>query len=149
MLKKALSFIIIVALFIFMAGCGTDKSTENELQNKTGAEVSKKTEQEISSPAQKQIEPDAGSVDQKAEVVNNNQTPSYTENGDYPTGTIHILTEDDLQKALSQLVKKGYLTGAGVNSTTFRAALSQYQKDQGLTPTGKLDGETFAKLTSE
>jgi len=153
MLKKTLSFIIIVGLFIFMAGCGTSKSTETELQNKTGTEASNKTEQTnqsaTSSPAEKQIQSDTNTVAQQANVVNNSKAPNYTETGEYLTANTYILTEDDLQKALSQLVKNAYLTGAEVNEITFRTALSQYQKDQGLNPTGQLDGETFAKLTAK
>lgn len=55
-----------------------------------------------------------------------------------------------LQRAQELLKAKGYYSGQadGVNSPQTQAALSAYQKDQGLPVSGKLDDKTVAHLNA-
>lgn len=73
---------------------------------------------------------------------------NYGDNGDGLPATIQLLTEEDLQKAVNQLVKLGYLSETKVTESDFNAALIQFQNAQKLRPSGLLDKETLNSLTS-
>ena len=57
-------------------------------------------------------------------------------------------TADQMKKAQQALIDKGVYKGkvTGRTNAGFKAALKQYQKDNGLAPTGRLNQETLAKL---
>ena len=57
-------------------------------------------------------------------------------------------TVDDIKDAQKALAAKGLYKGAisGRLNKEFRAALTEYQKQNGLKPTGRLNQETIAKL---
>ena len=57
-------------------------------------------------------------------------------------------TADQVKKAQQALADKGAYKGkvTGRSNAAFRAALKQYQKDNGLKATGRLNQETLAKL---
>jgi peptidoglycan hydrolase-like protein with peptidoglycan-binding domain len=57
-------------------------------------------------------------------------------------------TEDQVKKAQQSLADKGLYKGkvTGRSNAAFRAALKQYQKDNQLKATGRLNQETLAKL---
>ena len=57
-------------------------------------------------------------------------------------------TADQMKKAQQALADKGLYHGkiTGRTSSAFRVALKQYQKDNQLKPTGRLNQETLTKL---
>ena len=57
-------------------------------------------------------------------------------------------TADQMKKAQQALMDKGLYKGkvTGRTNAGFKAAVKQYQKDNGLTVTGRLNQETLAKL---
>jgi peptidoglycan hydrolase-like protein with peptidoglycan-binding domain len=57
-------------------------------------------------------------------------------------------TADQMKKAQQALIDKGIYKGkvTGRSNAAFKAALKQYQKDSGLSATGRLNQETLAKL---
>jgi len=69
-----------------------------------------------------------------------------SDNGDYNPAVIQLLTEDELQFAVHQLVKLGYLAGTKVTENDFRAALTKFQTAQNLKPSGLLDKDTLAQM---
>lgn len=69
--------------------------------------------------------------------------------GSYTPTKIYFITEDDFKKAVNQLIKLGYLNENSSNETSFKAALSQFQKDQELKSSGQLDAETIERLAAK
>ncbi|PKM77414.1 MAG: hypothetical protein CVU90_07290 [Firmicutes bacterium HGW-Firmicutes-15] len=81
--------------------------------------------------------------------VNQSGIKNYSaDNGDGLPATIQLLTEEDLQMAVNQLVKLGYLSGNKVTENDFNEALIQFQNAQKLSPSGFLDKETLKILSS-
>ena len=99
------------------------------------SQQSQQTQSAIASTGQNASDPNAGKNIGQGSYSNN--TGSYT-----PT-RIDFITEDDFKEALSQLIKLGYLDAASSNEQSFKAALIQFQKDQGLKASGQLDVETI------
>lgn len=74
-------------------------------------------------------------------------TGSYAQSDEKKSQTSD--TRMSLQDAQQALKEKGYYDGSvdGVNGPKTQAALSKYQKEQGLTVTGRLDKQTSEKLS--
>jgi hypothetical protein len=89
----------------------------------------------------------AASTDSKATKQGTSSGRNYSsDNGDYKPAVIQLLTEEDIQLAVNQLVKQGYLAGTKVTESDFRAALTKYQNAQNLNPSGLLDGDTLTRI---
>jgi N-acetyl-anhydromuramyl-L-alanine amidase AmpD len=68
-------------------------------------------------------------------------------NGDWnQTVSIELLSSDDMDNIINQLVAQGYLTQKTRNESEFKQALSAYQTDNNLQVTGELDRETLCLL---
>jgi peptidoglycan hydrolase-like protein with peptidoglycan-binding domain len=76
-------------------------------------------------------------------------TGSYAQSDEKKSQTSN--TRMSLQDAQRALQEKGYYDGSvdGVNGPKTQAALSKYQKEQGLTVTGRLDKQTSDRLSGE
>jgi peptidoglycan hydrolase-like protein with peptidoglycan-binding domain len=74
-------------------------------------------------------------------------TGSYAQSDEKKSQTSN--TRMSLQDAQRALQQKGYYDGSvdGVNGPKTQAALSKYQKEQGLTVTGRLDKQTSDQLS--
>ncbi len=92
--------------------------------------------------------PSSSGGTQGAKVKQSSIKNYSTDNGDGLPATIQLLTEEDLQTAVKQLLKLGYLSGTKVTESDFNAALIQFQNAQKLRPSGLLDKETLNSLTS-
>lgn len=68
-------------------------------------------------------------------------------NGDWSQAvSIELLSADDMDNIMNQLVAQGYLTKKTRIESEFKQALSAYQSDHNLQITGKLDKETLSSL---
>lgn len=68
-------------------------------------------------------------------------------NGDWNQPvSIELLSSDDMDNIINQLVAQGYLTQKTRNESEFKQALSAYQTDNNLQVTGELDRETLSLL---
>jgi len=58
------------------------------------------------------------------------------------------LANDSVRMAQAKLTRLGFYRGVinGIYNQLLRAALMEFQRQEGLTPTGRLDGETMAEL---
>jgi peptidoglycan hydrolase-like protein with peptidoglycan-binding domain len=55
---------------------------------------------------------------------------------------------DSIRQAQTKLRRLGFYTGVinGIYNQVMRAALMEFQRQEGLTPTGRLDGATMSEL---
>ncbi|MDD3363684.1 MAG: peptidoglycan-binding domain-containing protein [Syntrophomonas sp.] len=164
MLKKIWGILLFAYLLIMVGGCVSSKNvgleqpqvTIDPAINKPLENVDQLTEAEQKSAsegggAKGVANKTSASSSGGTQGVNLNQSgiKNYgADNGDGLPAVIQLLTEEDLQMALNQLVKLGYLSGTKVTENDFNAALTQFQNAQKLRPSGVLDRETLNSLNS-
>jgi peptidoglycan hydrolase-like protein with peptidoglycan-binding domain len=58
------------------------------------------------------------------------------------------MANDAIRMAQAKLRRLGFYTGVinGIYNQLMRTALMEFQRQEGLTPTGRLDGATMAEL---
>ena len=89
----------------------------------------------------------AVSEDSKASQQGTSTGRNYSnDNGDGKLAVIQLLTEEDIQLAVNQLVKLGYLPSTKITENDFRAALTKFQTAQKLNPSGLLDKDTLNQM---
>jgi len=164
MQKRILLSIFVMVLFINAGGCTSTQSEapKTELQSTANKPQEKDTEASINRDQQtvheagQQSQPtqlEAATADRNTSDpnrANNIESVNYSDDtGSYTTARIDFLTEDDFKKALNQLIILGYLNTTSPNEESFKLALSQFQKEQGLKASGLLDAETIKILDSK
>lgn len=141
----------------------TDKSSSNkedteELKNMEDLEMkhwkyNRDLQAAREASQQIQAQSPAASTEQNTRDINasnNMRQGNYSSGtGSYTPTRINFITEDDFKKAVNQLIKLGYLNKTEINEQSFKAALSQFQKEQGLESSGQLNAETLASLDAK
>jgi hypothetical protein len=138
-LKKISGIILLAYLAIILGGCSSSSNIAQEqpAQANTQANVNSANTTPRSSGGTQGNE------------VNQNGIKNYgADNGDGLPATIQLLTEEDLQIAVNQLFKLGYLSGTKITESDLNAALIKFQTAQKLGNSGLLDKETMNSLTS-
>ena len=78
------------------------------------------------------------------------QLPVMDESGeDWETVSIQILTEEEIVKTMKTLIQLGYLKEPVKSQLEFQAAIRDFQRDNSLLATGKLDGPTRELLSNK
>lgn len=61
---------------------------------------------------------------------------------DWEPVSIQLLSQEDIEFIVKQLIKLGYLKGPAQNEADFQSAIRDFQRDHSLPITGKLDAQT-------
>ncbi len=79
------------------------------------------------------------------------QLPVMDESGreDWETVSIQILSEEEIVKTMKTLIQLGYLKEPVKTELEFQAAIRDFQRDNSLLATGKLDGPTRELLSNK
>lgn len=70
-------------------------------------------------------------------------------NDDWEPVSIQLLSQEEIEFIVKQLIELGYLKGPAQNEADFQSAIRDFQRDHSLPITGKLDGQTRELLNKK
>ncbi len=144
--------LLVLLLVLSLCGCGVPSSYPDTARVQSSAmpnEVMQGLENTVDSILREQASANSDLKELKHLQISTQQyhrksgvDTAYTE------AKIEFLTEEDIAFAQELLVEQGYWDDSKAPEEAFKAALTAYQMEMGLSVSGRLDGPTICKMRS-